>query len=155
MILRVKLAGRAITLTMARVDRTMGVNSKVFNNNHILMWDFDDICIDTVKTELSRVQSLYCLPQIHIVSTGTKDHYMAYCFKALDWLSALRIVVNTDFIDPNFIRFSAFRGNFTLRVMPKNNKVPHFETILPSIVVADCTPADLLSWVKYDTIRKK
>jgi hypothetical protein len=154
MIRRAKIGDWRITLTVARVSKVIGVNSNLPDGKHIIMWDFDDLDIRQVKDALIRVQGRFVLPEIRVVSSGTENHYLAYCFKRSDWIDALRVVICTDGVDANFIRFSAFRQHFTLRVTPKENHVPRFETVLLSEIASDCDRKELLSWVKYETMRK-
>jgi len=152
MILRCTIGNRRLTLTWARIAKVIGVNSELGNGQHILMWDFDDINLDVVKQELRIVLTRYCLSDIHILRTKEPDNYIAYCFTALDWRRAIEIVAATGAVDLQFLRFGVYRGHFTLRVTPKGKRTPYLVDRLDGYTLPTCTPLDLRSWVRYETL---
>lgn len=152
MILSKTLGNIRITFTLAKVTKVIGVNSSLSDGKHIIMWDFDDTTLEEVKRQLTWVQSVFCLPEIRVVNTKPGVNFIAYCFKRCDWLEALKVVIYTSGVDKNFIKYSAYREHFTLRVTPKKVFPPQFAAIIKSDFKPDCSYKDLLSWVRYQTL---
>ncbi len=141
-----------IAITIARHARVIGVNSELEDGRHILMWDFDDVELDKVKEALWRVQSKYWLSEIFILRTKEPNNYIAYCFRTKEWPRAVEIVVSTEGVDWQFIRFGVFRGKFTLRVTPKGERTPYLVDRLEGLCSPDVSPQELKSWVRYETL---
>jgi PhoPQ-activated pathogenicity-related protein len=118
------------------------------------MWDFDGVPLKEVENALSLVQHKYALPDIYIFNGGKQDSYMAYCYERLPWRKALSIVLDTPHVDYNFIKYSAFREKFTLRVSPKCGRWVHAVKILKSRYPETATVRDLQDWVIYETLTK-
>ncbi len=152
MIKRFTIKQIRFTLTIAKIAKVIGVNSELEDGNHILMWDFDDVLLDNVKDALRIVQSRYCLSDIHILRTKEPDNYIAYCFSSQTWRDACEIAACTPFVDWQFFRFGVYRGHFTLRVTPKNERQIKLVTRLEGHSQPDCKPSDLKSWVRYETL---
>jgi len=151
MIVKIRLGSWRFTFSLNRITDVVGVNSECKDGKHILMWDFDDVAHGDVQRTLYLLQRIYNLPNIYILNTGQKHHYMAYCFKKFDFLTALSIVSGTPYIDPTFVRMSAFRKRFTLRVSDKEGRSIRPVTVLKSPIKDEATVRDLKSFVKYET----
>lgn len=154
MIKRLNIGDVRFTLTMAHISKVTGVNSSLPDGKHIIMWDFDGVAFAPLVMELIAVQGRFSLPKIYVLNSGDATSWIAYCFGGRDWIDALRVVVCTDYVDPNFIRFSAYRRHFTLRVTPKQGREIKLRFIIPSDVKENCTMRELKSWVKYETVKK-
>lgn len=152
MIWRLTLGRIRLTLTAARIAKVIGVNSELEEGRHILMWDFDGVPIDDVRLALRRVQTRYFLSDIHLCRTREPDNYIAYCFSSQEWRTACEIVAQTPFVDWNFFRFGVYRGHFTLRVSPKNDRQIKLVERLEGYTSPDCSPPDLKSWTRYETL---
>ena len=155
MILQLRIGNWKFTFTFAQVTDVVGVNSTLPDGKHILMWDFDDMKLEDVIDELEFIKSLYALPKIYILNSGKPNHYIAYCFKRLEWRDAFGIVASTKGVDWNFIKYAAVRGHFTLRVSPKNGRKPRLVCIIPSPAKEDASIRELRSWVKYETLTRE
>jgi len=152
MILRKTLRNWRVTLTIARIAKVIGVNSELENGRHVLMWDFDDVPLNEVFHDLRAVQTRYLLSDIHILRTKEPDNYIAYCFTSQDWKTAVEIVAQTHTVDWQFLRFGVYRGHFTLRVTPKNEREIKPAIRIEGYELPDCKPSDLKSWVRYETL---
>jgi len=141
-----------VTLTIAKIAKVIGVNSELENGRHILMWDFDNIPLPDVCADLRAVQIRNSLSDIHICRTKEPDNYIAYCFTSQDWRTAVEIVAQTHLVDWQFLRFGVYRGHFTLRVTPKNEREIKLAYRLEGYEPPDCKPSDLKSWVRYETL---
>lgn len=140
------------TITIAPMADVIGVNGNLEDGNHILMWDFDDTDLNTVVTNLLKVQRIYELPAIHILETNKNENFMAYCFKRTEWKKVVEILAFTEGVDWNYFKYGVYRKHFTLRVTPKSGREPKLIWTLVSDVPADCAIADLMSWTKYETL---
>jgi len=154
MIKRFRIRGVRFTFTIARTQKVIGVNSQLADGTHILMWDFDEVPLEDVRAELKRVQTRYLLSDIYILRTKEPDNYIAYCFTALPWKRVVEIIAQTNLVDWNFFKFGVYRGHFTLRVTPKNGRTPRLVEVLGGFELANCEVADLMSWVRYETLRR-
>lgn len=141
------------TFTMARVTKVVGVNSEVDEDLHIIMWDFDHTELNDVIHELRIVQTRYFLSDIIIVQSSSPDNYIAYCFSTRTFQRVCEIISATQGIDWNFFKYGVYRKRFTLRVSEKNGNQPKFAFRLEGFESPDCTPDDLRSWVKYETLK--
>ena len=152
MILRMTVRKIRVTLTIAKIAKVIGVNSELESGRHILMWDFDGVPLTVVCYDLRRVQKRYLLSDIHICRTKEPDNYIAYCFSSQDWRTAVEIVAQTHTVDRQFLHFGVYRGHFTLRVTPKNEREIKLAHRLEGYELPDCKPSDLKSWVRYETL---
>lgn len=152
MIFKIRIWKFRITFTLARVIDVVGVNSRLPSGKHILMWDFDDVKITDVIEALDKQQKRYCLSDIYVLETTPAKNYIAYCFTTASWFDAQKIVITTEGVCHNFVKFGVIRGHFTLRVSPKCGRKPKLVVILKGLYPADVTVKDLGSWVKYETL---
>jgi hypothetical protein len=152
MILKLRIGHWRITFTFAQVTDVIGVNSKLPNGNHILMWDFDNTPLNDIRIALTLIQAEYNLPNIYILKTSEPDNYIAYCFDSTPWNLARAIIGCTPLIDENFFKWAVFRRRFTLRVGAKAGVMPHIVAVLRSIIEETATIEELRSWVRYETL---
>lgn len=152
MIKRITIGDIRVTFTIAHIGKVIGVNSWLNDGNHILMWDFDDTSLDIVKQALKVVQSRYLLSDIYVLETKEKTNYNAYCFSSCCWRRAVEIVAQTEHVCWSYFKMSVIREHLTLRVTPKQGRTPKLVAVLEGFVLPDCTPEDLKSWVRYETL---
>lgn len=155
MIVRQTIGKIRITFSIARIAKIMGVNSRLENGEHVLMWDFDKQVLRDVAFQLRAIQRRYALSEIHILETNKEEgNFIAYCFTRTQWRKAIEIVSATNGVDWNFIRISVYRGWFTLRVGAKKSGTPHIVKSLRGLRPPDCLPSDLNEWVEYETLER-
>lgn len=152
MILKLRLGNVRFTMTIAKVIDMLGVNSKLKDGNHILMWDFDNANFEDVVNALTDVSLRYGLPQIRILLSSPPNNYIAYCFKRCSWAQARQIVGETMGIDENFYKWGVFRRRFTLRVGKKCGVLPMYIGSTHGETLDDVHISELTSWVKYETL---
>jgi len=152
MIFKLRIGHIRITFTIAPVVDVIGVNSKLRDGNHIVMWDFDDLPLTQVVHNLRLAQYKYWLPKIYVLESSPGNHYIAYCFKRLPWRKVVEIIASTQGVDWNFFKYGVYREHFTLRTSPKGDYKPKLVTILESPIEQDASPKDLLSWTIYETL---
>ncbi|MBA7570807.1 hypothetical protein ES708_12560 [subsurface metagenome] len=151
--LRVDFKGYRFYIAITHSGQVKGVNSKLPDGRHFLMWDFDDKGEDDVKNALRDVQRRFRLARIHLLNTGLEGYYHAYCFHAHSWPDTLQILASTDGIDRVFFKIGVIREYFTLRFTPKKRRDFRPAVILPSKYLEDVNPYELSSFVTYWTKR--
>ena len=152
LIIKFRIGHIRTTFTIAQVVDVVGVNSKLQDGNHILMWDFDNTPLEKVAEYLDEVQVEFGLPAIHILKTSAGNNYIAYCFKRCSWSTARAIVGMTKGIDENFFKWAVFRRRFTLRVSEKAGSKPTYKCTLRGYIDEDVKLEELKSWVRYETL---
>jgi len=151
MIIRIRIGNWRFTFTLYQITDITGVNSLLPDGNHILMWDFDDVPLEIVQSELGIIQSIYDLPTIYILNTGKPNHYIAYSFAKCTWRLTVEILAATPHICEDYFKWGVFRKRFTLRVTPKEGRKPKLVALLYSKTPEDVNVSELTSWVK-DTL---
>ena len=152
MIIKLRIGYIRITFTIARIIDVLGVNSKLPDGNHILMWDFDNTQLKDVSFNLREVQYKFQLPDIHVLRTSEPNNYIAYCFKRCTFRQAIKIIGSTQGVDLNFYKWGIFRKRWTLRVGAKAGAKPKSVGILKGWCEEDCYISELKSWVIYETL---
>jgi len=139
-------------VSLRRVVEVKGVNSKVDERTHFLMWDFDHVQLNDVIVALRVVQEEYRLPAISIVQTKA-DGFHAYCFKACTWEQARGIIAATEYVDKHYLAIGIGRGYFTLRISDVPGREFRYKDTLPSEYPSDLDYADVCSFVEYTRAR--
>jgi hypothetical protein len=153
MILRLKVKSWKLVCSIRKVSYVVGVTSKLKENNeHILMWDFDNTDLYTVIGALKTNQSRYLLPEIKILASNQEQgNYHAYCFSRQTWQQAVVIVAGTPGIDWDFVRLALYRNNFTIRISDKLGKnKPKLVYTMEGFSLSDCMPEDLEDYIQYE-----
>lgn len=151
--LRVDFKGWRFYIALTHSGQVRGVNSKLPDGRHFLMWDFDDKEENYVIKALTDVQRRFRLATIHLLNTGLEGYYHAYCFQAHSWPDTLQILASTDGIDRVFFKIGAIREYFTLRYTPKKRRDFKRAVVIPSKYQEDVDPYELSSFVTYWTKR--
>jgi len=150
--IRCKIGNFRLALYCWQVENVYGVNSKVGEDEHFLMWDFDDVPLGDVLWALKRVQREYALPKIYVLSSGKRDHYVAFCFKRCSYRQAAEIIIATPYVDLQFWRCGVIRWRWTIRITPKaGNRDLSLVCTLESSVPEDVKLSEVKSFVKYET----
>jgi len=139
--------------SLAKYIHVSGVNSKLANGRHFLMWDFDNLGEEIIRNELLRIQKKFHLSQIYLINTGLTGYYHAYCFLDFDWANTLYILASTQGIDKMYFTIGVARGYFTLRYTPKKSRDFKPAIILSSKVKETVNPYTLKSFIDYPTKR--
>ena len=155
MILNMNIGTHVFSFSHTRMVDVVGVNSKLKDGKHFLMWDFDNVALTDVLETLRIQQMEFCLPDIHVLETGTPAHFHAYCLARVEFMSAAEILCGTMWIDPTFFRMGCCRGFWTLRLSSKNGVVPTHVTTLSSNVQEEVDVHEIASLVAYRTKKDK
>ncbi len=148
--LRLTKLGYKLHLSCEKVEIVRGVNSRIDERTHFILWDFDSLPLSEVVKSLEVVQKHYSLPAIIILNTGKKDSYHAYCFKACSFQEAAGIILETPKVDHKYLGLGILRGYFTLRFSGvSDHKDIKLVCIMPSSIEADLSYHDVNSFVDY------
>jgi len=150
-VLRLRLGCLRFSFALVKAVRTGGVNSRLKDGKHILMFDFDDCDLWTVTQELKIIQSVYQLPDAFICSTGRRNSYVAFIWKKVTTREFVEIVSQCKHVDVNFLRIGFMRGYWTIRLLDKEDRKIKLIAVIPGFVESDVTPDDVEDFVYYDT----
>lgn len=120
---RSRFLNRVAYLLFARVQIVEGISSRLGEDyfKHRILWDLDDCTLSEALHALRKVQLSYNLGDIHILSD--KDNsYGAVCNTIVDFKEYLKILIDTDLIDPLFTRYALQRHEGILRLSDKENR---------------------------------
>lgn len=108
---------------LTKVEHLEGINSKLKRkiDQHIILFDFDDMPIKNVMNSLKITQKKYDLGEIFII-TDRENSYRAMCFKTVKFIELLKILIDTKGIDEYFIRYTARKGEATIRTTTKKGR---------------------------------
>ena len=148
---RFNIGNFRVYIGVKRMTWVDGVNSKLDDGGHFLMWDFDDVDPEELSLALEETQKALGLPNIYILSSGKPRGYHAYCFKRYSWDEAFAIVWRTPRVCQTFVKMAFVRGYFTLRYSAKSGREISFERILVGPAPEDVDPRQIHNFVRYYT----
>ena len=118
---RVKI-GSVTYFTMLSTTQTLeGIASLQKDGSHIPMWDMEKCTLEQAEETLRNVQDKYRLSDILIFS-DKEGSYRAICFSKVDFRTFMRILLETEYVDWNFIYWTMKRGKATLRTSNKKGR---------------------------------
>lgn len=128
----------------SKQEKREGVCSKIFDkkDEHILLWDFDNIDLFSITNSLEITQQFYNLPTIYVVRTSL-NRYHAYCFTARSFRRTVHILSSVPEIDVEYLRLGIVRGYFTLRISERKNETFELAAILKSEFPDETNPLDV------------
>lgn len=140
---------------LEKIEYVHGYNSNLPDGSHFLMWDFDDVELKSVRSDLLFVQHLYGLPNVYILASGKPNCYHANCFTRCSWHTAKMIIAATTTVDQKYLAIGILRGFFTLRYSPIDGFEPEVIETLKSNIPEDVNPFELESFVRYSKRRRR
>ena len=150
---RCNVKGWRFYIGLSYSAKATGVNSKLEDGRHFLMWDFDNVALPVLRRSLIEIQRRFLLSSIYVLSTGLEGHYHAYCFDSLTFSNALQVIAATKESDRVYLGIAAMRGYFTLRFSDKKGRVYTHVDTLESPKDADISPYEVKSFCRYWTKR--
>jgi hypothetical protein len=141
-----------LTIAWVKYQTTEGLNSKLEDGNHVLMWDFDGYGFDIVRDGLINAQRIYKLSTVYLFGTKPPDHYHALCLTRHSLIETIHIITSIPIVDPQWLRGGCVRQYFTLRIGRKNGHYPKAIKIFRSKVKPDVKIDDLKYFDRYETI---
>ena len=133
-----------LRIYISRLEQRTGICSLQHNrdNEHCLLWDFDDAELGSIMMELQILQRKYKLPVIYVFESS-KDKYHAYSFTSRTLRETIHILTDTPSIDMHYLRMGIVRGYFTLRISPRKGKDIIFNSEIKSSYPDEMSPYNL------------
>jgi hypothetical protein len=147
------IGNHRLTIAWIKYQTTTGLNSKLADGNHVLMWDFDGYGYDIVKDGLLHCQEQYKLSNIYLFGSTPPDHYLALCLYRHPWIQAVHIITSIPIIDRKWLRGAVAREYFTIRTGIKNGHAPEPLEVFPSWRHDNVKIKELQYWDRYETAR--
>jgi len=94
------------------------VDSSLLNPLHYVFWDLEKCTLKQAEETLKKIQQKYDLSHIYIVS-DSEGSYRAWCFSKVIFKTYLHILLDTEYVDPLFFKYTVKRDKATLRVSNK------------------------------------
>lgn len=128
--IRKRFLNRVLYMMFARVQLVVGISSRYSEdfNQHRILWDLDECTLNDACDSLMKIQEWYNLGNIEIIS-DKEGSYGAVCNSIVSFKELLHILIDTELIDPLFVRYALERHEATLRLSDKANRPIHRETI--------------------------
>jgi len=154
--LRLKFGKITFFGMISKTQTLKGIGSLVDKKEHLhyIFWDLEGCTRKEAEQTLMEVQREFKLGMIFLTSDKEKS-FRAYCFSVRKWLEYLHILLHTKYVDYGFWIWTVRRGEATLRISNKENRIMqkiltvyegYEKTVLPKII----------RYIIYDTgIQKK
>jgi hypothetical protein len=136
---------------VAKTQTLEGVTSLQKDESHIVLFDLENCSLQQAIDSLTFVQEKYGLSDIYIVS-DTVDSYRGWCFCKVDFTTYMKILLDTKFLDYNFLYYTFKRRKATLRTGSKQGRPPQ-EVVYALWSYPVAFPSDelVVEKVVYDT----
>jgi hypothetical protein len=127
---RKRFLNRVLYFMFARVQIVKGVTSCINEKKqvHRILWDLDDCTQNEAFNSLRKIQRQYKLGDIIIISDKDRS-YGAICNNEVTFKELLHILIDTDLIDPLYVRYAFQRHEAILRISDKVGRPIHRERI--------------------------
>jgi hypothetical protein len=128
--IRKEYFNRVFYLMDARIQKVSGISSRISEdwNIHRVLWDLDSCTEKEAYNSLRKVQKHYNLGDIVIISDKVGS-YGAVCNNEVTFKELLHVLIDTELIDPLFVRYAFQRHEAILRLSDKAGRKIHREII--------------------------
>lgn len=103
-----------------RKDVRTGIVSRIDKNSHIVLIDFDEEDLDSIKRQIHILRKKVQLPTAYIFSTS-QGRYSVMIFRRVSWRTYRKILFNVNCC-VNFRYYTITNRVATLRIDPKPDK---------------------------------
>ena len=104
-----------------RAHWTHGLNSRIADGLHVVMWDLDGCSQAQAENALLTAMERWALPTVYLYESSPR-HYLAFCGQAETNTRFAEIGLSTPFIDRKWLAYGLLRGEWTIRMGPKGDK---------------------------------
>jgi hypothetical protein len=87
----------------------------------MILWDLDKCSLDNCIKALRKVQEKYNLSNIHIMSDSANS-YRAMCYTQVSFVELIHILIDTEYIDNDFIAHTITDKKSALRMSQKRGR---------------------------------
>jgi hypothetical protein len=123
---RKEYLNRVFYLMDSRIQRVSGISSRISDDwgIHRILWDLDNCLESEAYNSFRKIQNQYTLGDIIILSDKAGS-YGGVCNNEVTFKELLHILIDTDLIDPLFVRYAFQRHEAILRLSDKQNRPIH------------------------------
>jgi hypothetical protein len=148
---RAVIHGVTVFFMVAKTQVLEGVTSLQSDSNHIVLFDLENCTLQQAEESLSFVQEKYHLSDIYIVSDCVNS-YRGWCFSKVDFVTYMKMLLDTKYLDYNFLYYTFKRRKATLRTGNKQGRpAQKVVCVLWSYPVAFPSGDFVVESVAYDT----
>jgi len=128
--IRKRYLNRVFYMMDSRIQIVHGISSRISDDwgIHRILWDLDNCSQGDAYNSLRKVQGKYSLGDILILSDKVGS-YGAVCNIEVTFKELLHILIDTELIDPLFVRYAFQRHEAILRLSDKEGRKIHREVI--------------------------
>jgi len=128
--LRREFLNRVLYVMLSRIQKVRGISSRYSEdyNQHRILWDLDECTLDDACDSLMKVQEQYNLGNIDIIS-DKEGSYGGVCHSIVTFKELMHILLDTELIDPLYVRYAFQRHEAILRLSDKMNRPIHRDTV--------------------------
>jgi hypothetical protein len=111
-------------------QRVGGITSRINDNwdNHRILLDFDDCELKDVKKSIIDLHKKYDFGLINIISDKFGS-YGAVCNTVISFKEYMRMLIDTEYIDPLYVKYTLERHEAILRLSDKKGRELHRDII--------------------------
>lgn len=128
--IRKEYFNRVFYLMDARIQKVSGISSRISEDwgIHRVLWDLDNCTEKEAYNSLRKIQAQYKLGDIIVISDKIGS-YGAVCNNEVTFKELLHILIDTELIDPLFVRYAFQRHEAILRLSDKAGRQIHRDII--------------------------
>lgn len=122
--IRKRYFNRVLYVLDARIQKVGGISSRVNEDytKHRILWDLDECSFEEAISSFSDIQDKYNLNEISILSDRNRS-YGGVCNTEVSFKELLHILIDTDLIDPLYVRYTLTRHEAILRLTNKEGRL--------------------------------
>lgn len=122
--IRKRYLNRVLYVLDARIQKVGGISSRLNEDytKHRILWDLDECSFEEAISSFSDIQIKYNLNEISIISDKDKS-YGGVCNTEVSFRELLHILIDTELIDPLYVRYTLTRHEAILRLSNKEGKL--------------------------------
>lgn len=118
-------------LVVAKTQRLIGVTSLIPNTKnriypyglHFVLADVENCTQEQAEISALKIQQKYNLSNIYITS-DSPNSFRFWCASIVDFKTLLKILLDIDYLDMIFFKYTVRRSKATLRTSKKNDRLP-------------------------------
>jgi len=113
---------------LALVQDTLGIASgEPFKSPQVLFWDFINTPKYLIERSLRHIQFKFNLGNIYLFQSGNRNSFRAICIDLIPLEQAQTIIMQTNYVDKEFVKYFLTYGYKTIRVIEKSrDKEPNY-----------------------------
>jgi hypothetical protein len=116
-------SGISCSISFALTQNIKGITNLAENGKYYPFFDIEDCTLKECCESLREVQKKYVLSNIYVIS-DIENSFRGYCWSKVDFKTYLKILLDTEYLDPLFFKYTVKRDKATLRYSKKRDRPP-------------------------------